>query len=172
METHKKETHKKAPSKQEKEKGKTDSSKDPVEKKNTSPKTKRNTSGNLSLPRSKRIPLMDPDLHKIFKEKWCGRPIVPGMYFDFAALQTKKIILQKFTDAMGWTKFLRIREKHYPKLVQTFFFRVEVYPDKSLIISKMKDIKISLAPEELGKILSLPIDGNCLYGDDWNEKLG
>ena len=73
---------------------------------------------------------------------------------------------------MGWTKFLQIREKHYPKLVRAFFCRAEVYPDKALIISKIKDIQISLTPEDLGNILSLPIDGNCLFGENWNEKLG
>jgi len=115
---------------------------------------------------------MDPDLYKIFKEKWGSRPIVPGRYYDFEALKTDNIILQNYTDVIGWTKFLQIREKHYPKLVQAFFFRAKVYPNKALIVSKIKDIEISLTPEDLGKILSLPNDGNCLYGDNWNEKLG
>lgn len=166
----KKEVPKKAPTKQEKGKGKAESSKIPVEKENSPPKKNRNTSGNLSL--SKHIPLMDPVHYKIFKEKWSSRPIVPGRYYDFEALKTDKIVLQKYTDAMGWTKFLQIREKHYPKLVRAFFCRAKVYPDKALIVSKIKDIEISLTPEELGTILSLPTDGNCLFGDNWNEKLG
>lgn len=68
--------------------------------------------------------------------------------------------------------FFQIREKHYPKLVQAFFFQAKVYPDKALIIYRIKDIDISLTPEDLGKILSLPVDGNCVFGDHWNEKLG
>jgi len=120
----KKEVPKKAPTKQDKGKGKADSSKISVKK--SPPKQNRNISGNLSLSRSKRIPLMDPTHYKTFKEKWSSRLIVPGRYFDFEALKTKDISLQKFTDAMGWTKFLQIHEKHYPKLVRAFFCRAEI----------------------------------------------
>ena len=152
------------PSKADKGKGKADSEK-------SAPKTRRHTTQNLSLSRTKRIPLMDLDLHQIFKEKWSSRPIVPGRYFDFIALEAEKIMMRKYTDALGWTKFLQIRERHYPKLVRAFFFQAKVYPDKALIVSKIKGIEISLTPESLGKILSLPTDGNCLSEDNWNEKL-
>ena len=114
---------------------------------------------------------MDIDLHQISKEKWSSRPVVPGRYFDFAALDAERIMMRKYTDALGWTKFLQIREWHYPNLVQAFFFQAKVYPNKALIVSKIKGIEISLTPESLGKILSLPTDGSCLSGENWNEKL-
>jgi len=75
--------HKKsAPTKHDKGKGKAEPS-----AQKSPPKVKRNTSQTLSISKMDRIPLMNPDLHKIFKEKWSGRPIVPGRYFDFKGLE-------------------------------------------------------------------------------------
>jgi hypothetical protein len=138
----------------------------------TRPAEEKKATKNLSVSKTKRIPLMDDDRYKIFKEKWSVRPVVPGRYFDFESLDRAKINLLRFTDALGWTKALQIREKYFPKLVQAFFFQAKVFPGKSLIVSKIKDVEIYLTPENLGKLLSLPTDGICLYGDDWNDKLG
>ncbi|KEH20461.1 hypothetical protein MTR_8g078850 [Medicago truncatula] len=135
------------------------------------PKKRRVTTQNINISVSPRIPFMEPEDYEIFKDRWACRPVVVGRYFDFAALASEKIMLKDETDCLGWTKFLQTRERHYPKMVQAFFCQAKGFAEKSLIISTIKGIKIELTPEKLGKILSLPIDGNCVYGDDWSQKL-
>ncbi|KEH16094.1 hypothetical protein MTR_0334s0040 [Medicago truncatula] len=129
------------------------------------------TEKNINISVSPRIPLMEPEDYAIFKDRWFCRPVVEGRYFDFAALVSEKIMLQDETDCLGWTKFLQTRERHYPKMVQAFFSQAKGFVEKSLIISTIKGTKIELTRERLGKILSLPVDGNCVYGDDWSQKL-
>ncbi|AES78647.1 hypothetical protein MTR_7g037600 [Medicago truncatula] len=135
------------------------------------PKKRRVNTQNINISVSPIIPFMEPEDYEIFKDRWACRPVVVGRYFDFAALASEKIMLKDETDRLGWTKFFQTRERHYPKMVQAFFCQAKGFAEKSLIISTIKGIKIELTPEKLGKILSLPIDGNCVYGDDWSQKL-
>jgi len=130
--------------------------------------SKRVNAQNLNISVSPRIPLMEPEDYAIFKDRWACRPVVTGRYFDFDSLAKEKIMLKDETDCLGWTKFLQTRERHFPKMVQAFFCQAKGYAEKSLIISTIKGTKIELTPERLGKILSLPLDGN---GDDWSQKL-
>jgi len=58
--------------------------------------------------------LFDPMLKKEFKEKWGSRSIVMGRYYDFVKLGNDKVVLKEYVDEQGWTKFLQLRERHYP----------------------------------------------------------
>ena len=86
---------------------------------------------------------------------------------DFDSLARENILLKLITDKMGWTSFLQIRERTYHNVVQAFYFKAEVFPDKSLIVSTIKGKKISLNPMVIAEKLKLPHDGACVYGDNW-----
>jgi len=90
---------------------------------------------------------------------------------DFEDLAKEEILLKAFTDKMGWTSFLQIREKTYEKVVKTFYFQAKAYSEKSLIISTIKGKQISLTPEIIAKHLNLPSDGFCVYGENWDLDL-
>jgi len=53
-------------------------------------------------------------LKKEFKEKWGSRAIVMGRYYYFVKLGNDKVVLKEYVDEQGWTKFLQLRERHYP----------------------------------------------------------
>jgi len=80
----------------------------------------------------------------MFFEKWSFRPIGVGRYFDFDKLQDAEIFVKQYPDALGWVPFLQIREKYYPKVVQAFYYMPECYPDKNMIISHIKDVKVEM----------------------------
>lgn len=108
---------------------------------------------------------------KDFEEKWATHPIAIERYVDFKALDDEDILLRRFTDAMGWTSFLQIRERNYPKLIKAFYFQVETLPDKNLFVSFIKGVKISLTPQVIHKNLGLLADGSSVHGDSWDIDL-
>jgi len=126
---------------------------------------------NINISRGKRMPLFDPTLKKEFKEKWGNRSIGIGRYYDFVKLENDKIVLKEYVDEQGWTKFLQLRERHYPKLIQAFYFMAEAYPEESLIVSRIKDVEIRLTPEVISEILGISNTGQTVFGDNWFEKL-
>lgn len=111
-------------------------------------------------------------LKKEFKEKWGTRSIGVGRYFDFNKLESEKIVLKAYVEEQGWTNFLQIRERHYPKLIQAFYFMAEVYPEESLIVSRIKDVEICLTPRVISDYFDIPNIGQTVFGNDWFEKLG
>lgn len=117
-------------------------------------------------PSPQKIPLLDPEQEQDFYEKWAPRPIAIGRYVDFEDLDKEEILLRAFTDKMGWTHFLQIREKTYKKVVQAFYSQAKAYSEKSLIISTIKGKQISLTPEVIAQHLNLPSDGLCVYGEN------
>ncbi|AES97742.1 hypothetical protein MTR_5g059190 [Medicago truncatula] len=125
----------------------------------------------IHISTGKRVPLFDPSLKKDFKEKWGNRSIGIGRYYDFVKLEKDKVVLKEYVDEQGWTKFLQLRERHYPKLVQTFYFMAEAYPEESLIVSRIKEVEIRLTPQVISDTLGISNSGQTVFGDDWFEKL-
>ncbi|KEH19441.1 hypothetical protein MTR_8g059230 [Medicago truncatula] len=116
---------------------------------------KRNTASkpkNIKISKGKSVPLYDPTLKKDFKEKWGNRSIGVGRYYDFVKLEKDKVVLKEYVDEQGRTKFLQLRKRHYPKLIQAFYFMVEAYPEESLIVSRIKDVEIRLTPQSIMKM--------------------
>ncbi|AES78759.1 hypothetical protein MTR_7g045120 [Medicago truncatula] len=125
----------------------------------------------IHISKGKREPLFDPSLKKDFKEKWGNRSIGIGRYYDFVKLEKDKVVLKEYVDEQGWTKFLQLRERHYPKLIQAFYFMAEAYPEESLIVSRIKDVEIRLTPQVISNTLGISNTGQTVFGDDWFEKL-
>jgi hypothetical protein len=126
---------------------------------------------NIKISQGKKVPLFDPTLKKDFKKKWENRSIGIGRYYDFVKLEKDKVDLKEYVDEQGWTKFLQLRERHYPKLIQAFYFMAEAYPEESLIVSRIKDVEIRLTPQVISDILGISNTGRTVFGDDWFEKL-
>jgi len=133
---------------------------------------KRVKSRNLSVSKSKFPLLIDPSLNKTFYEKWSSRPIGVGRFYDFDKLERDEIFIKQYPDKLGWVPFLQIRERHYPEAIQAFYLMAECYPEKDLIVSTIKDVKIRISLEEISTILKIPISGPTIYGDDWYDVLG
>jgi len=115
--------------------------------------------------------LFDPTLKKDFNEKWGNRSIGIGRYYDFVKLENDKVVLKEYVDEQGCTKFLQLRERHYRKLIQAFYYMAEVYPEESLIVFRIKDVEIRLTPQVISDTLGISNTGRTVYGDDWFEKL-
>jgi len=133
---------------------------------------KRVKSQNLSVSKSKFPLLIDPSLNKIFYEKWSSRPIGVGRYYDFDKLESDKIFVKQYPDKLGWVPFLQIREIYHTEAIQVFYLMAECYPDKDLIVSKIKGVKIHITLEEISNILNIPISGSVVFGDEWYNALG
>jgi hypothetical protein len=126
---------------------------------------------NLSVSKPKYIPLFDDEFEEDFKLKWSTRPIAVGRYVNFHALEQDEVPLREYTDKLGWSSFLQIREKHYPKVIRAFYSQAETYADKSLFVSTIKGVKISLTPKDISEIFNIPNIGSCVYGDSWMTDL-
>ena len=48
----------------------------------------------------------------------------------------------------------------------------EVYPEKSLIVSRIKDIEIRITPKVISNILGISNSDQTVFGDKWFEELG
>jgi len=48
---------------------------------------------------------------------------------------------------------------------------VEVFPEKSLIVSRIKDIEIRITPKVISDILGISNFGQTVFGDKWFEEL-
>jgi len=79
--------------------------------------------------------------------------------------------VKQYPDFVGWVPFLQIREKCYPEAVQAFYCMAECYPDKNLIISHIKGVKIKINLEVIFKLLNIPLEGLVVFGDNWYDEL-
>ena len=111
------------------------------------------------MSKSKFPPLINPEFTKHFFERWSSRPIGLGRYFDFDKLQKAKISVKQYPNVVGWVPFLQIREKYYLEAVQAFYCMAECYPDKNLIISHNKGVKVEINLETISKLLNIPLEG-------------
>nr|XP_004511104.1 uncharacterized protein LOC101492141 [Cicer arietinum] len=80
-------------------------------------------------------------------------------------------VVQHHTDALGWTSFLKTSKHYYLDVVRAFYYNATTFPDKSLIISTIKVIKIRLTPAILASILQLPTEGPSVFGNKWYSTL-
>ena len=80
----------------------------------------------------------------------------------------RRINLLKYVQPLGWIDFFIIKESHYPKATQSFYFMAKTSIDISLIISNQKGNAIT--HENLAYTLNLPTEGATLYGDTWDDE--
>ncbi|WJX68845.1 hypothetical protein P8452_53178 [Trifolium repens] len=108
----------------------------------------------------------------LFDFKWSRRTVAPGRFHDFKAFEKQNFKLKSYLDNQGWTTFMQMKEKYYPKLVQSFYFSAKFSPETNSLKTIVKDIEIELTPGVLSTILGIPNEGICLFGNKWYADAG
>ncbi|GAU44145.1 hypothetical protein TSUD_188060 [Trifolium subterraneum] len=119
------------------------------------PQTKKKVTVKKSKEKLLPAPLIQPEDEEIFDKYWKTKPVAVSRMYDFAELSIGGVNLVKFVEPFEWKNFFHIKETVYPLLVQTFYFNAQVFPEKDLITSNIKDVEIVVDPyinkEELKK---------------------
>ncbi|KAK2397621.1 hypothetical protein QL285_059179 [Trifolium repens] len=115
-------------------------------------------------------PLVHPSNKEEFQEFWTVKPVPSCRIYDFDSLLQGGIDVLRLTEIQGWTNLFRLRETVYTQLVQAFYYNAEIDSDNCTIKSNLKGKVVNLDPEELGRILELPTDGEKIFGDGWFSK--
>jgi hypothetical protein len=103
----------------------------------------------------------------LFDFKWSSRKVAPGRFHDFEAFEKQNFKLKSYFENQGWTGFLQMKEKLYPRLVQYFYFNAKFSPKTNTLKTMVRDVEIELTPSILSNILGIPNKGNCLFGNKW-----
>jgi hypothetical protein len=101
----------------------------------------------------------------LFDFKWSRRTVAPGRFHDFEAFEKQNFKLKSYFENQGWTGFLQMKEKFYPRLVQYFYFNAKFSPKTNTLKTMVRDVEIELTPSILSNILGIPNKGNCLFGN-------
>ncbi|CAJ2647384.1 unnamed protein product [Trifolium pratense] len=104
---------------------------------------------------------------KIFQEKWRTKPIAPGRFFNFKALQSHPLEIKAYTDFQGWSSFLSLRETYYPRLIQAFYFKAKCDRENCTIRANVKGVEFELNPDIIADIFKIPNNGFRAYGKNW-----
>ncbi|XP_045798146.1 uncharacterized protein LOC123892406 [Trifolium pratense] len=104
---------------------------------------------------------------KIFQEKWRTKPIAPGRFFNFEALQSHPLEIKAYTDFQGWSSFLSLKEIYYPRLVQAFYFKAKCDRENCTIKTTVKGVEFELNPDVIADVFKIPNDGFMSYGRNW-----
>ncbi|GAU48747.1 hypothetical protein TSUD_241680 [Trifolium subterraneum] len=64
-----------------------------------------------------------------------------------------------------------VAETVYPLLVQAFYFNTQVFPDKDMITSNIKDVELVVDPYVIGSLIGIKSEGLEVYGNDWYDQV-
>ncbi|GAU51913.1 hypothetical protein TSUD_416960 [Trifolium subterraneum] len=62
-------------------------------------------------------------------------------------------------------------ETIYPLLVQAFYFNAQVFPEKDMITSNIKDVELVVDPYVIGSLIGIKSEGLEVYGNDWYDQV-
>src|SRR6266487_4898337 len=99
------------------------------------------------------------------------KPVAVSRLYNFAELSSGGVDLVKFVEPFEWKSFFHIKETVYPLLVQTFYFNVQVFPEKDMITSNIKDVEIVVDPYVIGSVIGIKSEGQKVYGNDWYDQV-
>ncbi|GAU46495.1 hypothetical protein TSUD_402490, partial [Trifolium subterraneum] len=91
--------------------------------------------------------------------------------YNFAELSIGGVDLVKFVEPFEWKSFFHIKETVYPLLVQAFYFNAQVYPEKDMITSNIKDVELVVDPYVIGSLIGIKSEGLEVYGNDWYDQV-
>ncbi|GAU33131.1 hypothetical protein TSUD_363320 [Trifolium subterraneum] len=115
------------------------------------PRTKKKIAVKKSKEKLLPAPLIQPEDEEIFQKYWMTKPVAVSRLYNFVELSIGGVDLVKFVEPFEWKSFFHIKETVYPLLVQAFYFNAQVFPDKDMIISNIKDVELVISKEELKK---------------------
>ncbi|GAU38522.1 hypothetical protein TSUD_148040 [Trifolium subterraneum] len=135
------------------------------------PRTKKKV--NLKKLKAKLLPapLIQPEDEEIFDKYWKTKPVAVSRLYNFAELSIGGVDLVKFVEPFEWKSFFHIKETVYPLLVQAFYFNAQVFPDKDLITSNIKDVELVVDPYVIGSLIGIKSEGLEVYGNDWYDQV-
>ncbi|GAU28905.1 hypothetical protein TSUD_59150 [Trifolium subterraneum] len=105
------------------------------------PKTKKKIVVKKSKEKLLPAPLIQPEDEEIFQKYWMTKPVAMSRLYNFAELSSGGVDLVKFVEPFEWKSFFHIKETVYPLLVQAFYYNAQVFPDKDMITSNIKDVE-------------------------------
>ncbi|GAU29737.1 hypothetical protein TSUD_392260 [Trifolium subterraneum] len=116
-------------------------------------------------------PLIQPEDEEIFEKYWMTKPVAVSRLYNFAELSIGGVDLEKFVEPFEWKSFFHIKDTVYPLLVQAFYYNAQVFPDKDLITSNIKDVELVVDPYVIGSLIGIKSEGLEVYGNDWYDQV-
>ncbi|GAU48143.1 hypothetical protein TSUD_302760 [Trifolium subterraneum] len=102
---------------------------------------------------------------------WMTKPVAVSRLYNFAELSSGGVDLEKFVEPFEWKSFFHIKETVYPLLVQAFYYNAQVFPDKDMITSNIKDVELVVDPYVIGSLIGIKSEGLEVYGNDWYDQV-
>ncbi|GAU52031.1 hypothetical protein TSUD_418610 [Trifolium subterraneum] len=134
-------------------------------------KTKKKIAVKKSKEKLLPAPLIQPKDEEIFQKYWMTKPVAVSRLYNFAELSIGGVDLEKFVEPFGWKSFFQIKETVYPLLVQAFYYNAQVFPDKDMITSNIKDVELVIDPYVIGSLIGIKSEGLEVYGNDWYDQV-
>ncbi|GAU10920.1 hypothetical protein TSUD_426750, partial [Trifolium subterraneum] len=91
--------------------------------------------------------------------------------YNFVELSIGGVDLVKFVEPFEWKSFFHIKEIVYPLLVQAFYYNAQVFPEKDMITSNIKDVELVVDPYVIGSLIGIKSEGLEVYGNDWYDQV-
>ncbi|GAU47217.1 hypothetical protein TSUD_403580 [Trifolium subterraneum] len=135
------------------------------------PKAKKKIAVKKSKEKLLPAPLIQPKDEEIFQKYWVTKPVAVSRLYNFAELSIGGVDLEKFVEPFGWKSFFQIKETVYPLLVQAFYYNAQVFPDKDMITSNIKDVELVIDPYVIGSLIGIKSEGLEVYGNDWYDQV-
>ncbi|GAU46633.1 hypothetical protein TSUD_284810 [Trifolium subterraneum] len=135
------------------------------------PRTKKKIAVKKSKEKLLPAPLIQPEDEEIFQKYWMTKPVAVSRLYNFAELSIGGVDLVKFVEPFEWKSFFHIKETVYPLLVQAFYFNAQVFPDKDMITSNIKDVELVVDPYVIGSLIGIKSEGLEVYGNNWYDQV-
>ncbi|GAU29254.1 hypothetical protein TSUD_392040 [Trifolium subterraneum] len=135
------------------------------------PRTKKKVNVKKSKEKLLPTPLIQPEDEEIFDKYWKTKPVAVSRMYNFAELSIGGVDLVKFVEPFEWKSFFHFKETIYPLLVQAFYFNAQVFPEKDLITSNIKDVELVVDPYVIGSVIGIKSEGMEVYGNDWYDQV-
>ncbi|GAU45590.1 hypothetical protein TSUD_285590 [Trifolium subterraneum] len=135
------------------------------------PRTKKKVNLKKSKAKLLPAPFIQPEDEEIFDKYWKTKPVAVSRLYNFPELSIGGVDLVKFVEPFEWKSFFHIKETVYPLLVQAFYFNAQVFPEKDMITSNIKDVELVVDPYVIGSLIGIKSEGLEVYGNDWYDQV-
>ncbi|GAU41790.1 hypothetical protein TSUD_379270 [Trifolium subterraneum] len=135
------------------------------------PRTKKKVTVKKSKEKLLPAPLIQPEDEEIFDKYWKTKPVAVSRLYNFAELSIGGVDLVKFVEPFEWKSFFHIKEIVYPLLVQAFYYNAQVFPEKDMITSNIKNVELVVDPYVIGSLIGIKSEGLEVYGNDWYDQV-
>ncbi|GAU46393.1 hypothetical protein TSUD_375730 [Trifolium subterraneum] len=121
------------------------------------PRTKKKVNLKKSKAKLLPAPLIQPEDEEIFYKYWKTKPVAVSRLYNFAELSIGGVDL--------------VKKQFTPLLVQAFYFNAQVFLEKDMITSNIKDVELVVDPYVIGSLIGIKSEGLEVYGNDCKDKV-